>query len=255
MAAVWAEDLTRESLWDAFWKRRIYAVTGDRIRMDFRLNGQPMGSLIEGQRGPRKIQIQMEGWDRFSHIDIIRNGRVVKTWSEFSSGTSEPPSRFKVPIRWYNSKDDVNISFEIQNGVLQGFNPHYTPPYYYILKQISATRLASSSSQEVRKTKGFLHNSVDLDIEGSLETIVSIRHLGNCILEKKLGEVLDQDFTIMPNGAYQGYYQIGRIIPESEFKRYMEWEDTMAESARDNYYVRAMQRNEQGCWSSPIWVG
>ncbi len=42
--------LTREGIFDALRSRRTYALTGDRIELDFQLNGQPMGQRIAAMR-------------------------------------------------------------------------------------------------------------------------------------------------------------------------------------------------------------
>ena len=44
MAAVWAEEKSRENIWKAIKAGRTYAVTGDRIRCSFDINGVPMGA-------------------------------------------------------------------------------------------------------------------------------------------------------------------------------------------------------------------
>ncbi len=47
--AVWAPELSREGIWQALKQRHTYALTGDRIGLQFSLNGWPMGSLVPGQ--------------------------------------------------------------------------------------------------------------------------------------------------------------------------------------------------------------
>jgi hypothetical protein len=46
MVAVWAHDVSPSSLIEAIRKRRTYAITGDRIVLDFTLNDHPMGSEL-----------------------------------------------------------------------------------------------------------------------------------------------------------------------------------------------------------------
>ena len=46
LAAVRAPELTREAVFDALHARRTYGTTGQRILLDFRVNGAPMGSEI-----------------------------------------------------------------------------------------------------------------------------------------------------------------------------------------------------------------
>ena len=46
LCAVWAERLTRRSLFEAFMARRTYALTGARIALEFTVNGAPMGGEV-----------------------------------------------------------------------------------------------------------------------------------------------------------------------------------------------------------------
>ena len=62
LIAAYAEELTRPSLWEAFRKRRIYGVTGDRILLGFTLNGEPMGGSVRCS-GERHLRISVTAWD------------------------------------------------------------------------------------------------------------------------------------------------------------------------------------------------
>ena len=43
---LWAPDKTRDAIWDALLARRTYALTGDRIAVQFSLDDHPMGSIV-----------------------------------------------------------------------------------------------------------------------------------------------------------------------------------------------------------------
>jgi hypothetical protein len=59
-AAVWANQLTRDGIWDALANRRTYALTGDNIRLAFSINGQPMGSILP-HAPERRIEVKVTG--------------------------------------------------------------------------------------------------------------------------------------------------------------------------------------------------
>jgi hypothetical protein len=46
LTGTWAPELTRASLFDALYRRRTFATTGQRTALDFTVNGHPMGSSI-----------------------------------------------------------------------------------------------------------------------------------------------------------------------------------------------------------------
>ena len=51
ITGVWANKLDRASILDALRKRRCFATTGVRMLVDFRVNGQSVGSTVSGEIG------------------------------------------------------------------------------------------------------------------------------------------------------------------------------------------------------------
>ena len=58
---VWARDLTRGGLWEALRARRTYALTGDRIDVQFAVNGEPMGTVL-GPAQRREVALSHRRW-------------------------------------------------------------------------------------------------------------------------------------------------------------------------------------------------
>ena len=75
LCAVWAEALTRRSLFEAFMARRTYALTGARIAMRFSVNGDPMGSELPASR-ERQIAVEAWGTCRITKVQVIRDGEL-----------------------------------------------------------------------------------------------------------------------------------------------------------------------------------
>lgn len=78
LCAVWAEQLTRESLFAALKQRRCYGTTGARIVVRFSVEGRPMGSAI-APKGPT-VQAAVEVWgtDELRSVEVVCAGRPVK---------------------------------------------------------------------------------------------------------------------------------------------------------------------------------
>lgn len=76
LVAVWAEELTRASLFAALRARRAYGTTGERIYVEFRVNGRPMGSETTGA-GPPEIAVRVIGTADLLRAELIRDGRVI----------------------------------------------------------------------------------------------------------------------------------------------------------------------------------
>jgi uncharacterized protein DUF3604 len=89
LTAVLAKDLTRESLWEALNARRVYATTGARIYLDFKINGALMGSEIKLKKGSAlNISLKVNGTETTFLTQIIKNN---KTWKSFDVATYPYP--------------------------------------------------------------------------------------------------------------------------------------------------------------------
>jgi len=134
LMACLAPELTRRSLWESFGDRRVYGVTGDRIELDFSVNGRPMGSLIESGRS-RRIRVQVVGQDAIDRIEILRNGRVLATHCHQGTWSAPRPgrvSRFKLRFEagWGPSYDRIEVpdrhwrgEMELSDGRFTGTSP------------------------------------------------------------------------------------------------------------------------------------
>ncbi|HEV2121844.1 MAG TPA: DUF3604 domain-containing protein [Chloroflexota bacterium] len=82
LACVQATDLSRDSIWQALYERRCYATTGDRILLDYSLNGHPMGSDVPvdlAEVGARRVTVRLAGTATITRVELLRNNQVI--WS------------------------------------------------------------------------------------------------------------------------------------------------------------------------------
>jgi len=75
LLAAYATDLSRRSLWQAFHNRQVYGVTGDRIFLNFSINGCPMGSTAPASR-KRMLCVSAVAWDKIDRVEIIKNNHA-----------------------------------------------------------------------------------------------------------------------------------------------------------------------------------
>jgi len=100
LAAVYAQELPREALWDAFLNRRVYGVTGDRIKLQFSIDGHLMGECFKAT-GPVQIAAAVEGSEAVDRIELLRNGQVIHTTchsGEWGAQADGPAARAKIRL-------------------------------------------------------------------------------------------------------------------------------------------------------------
>jgi hypothetical protein len=96
LLGVWAEELTREALWEGLWQRRTLATTGARLIVLWWLDEHFMGSqVVVGPRHralrQRTVRVEAYGEQRIVQVDILRNNQVVH---------SVRPGKQDVQLRW-----------------------------------------------------------------------------------------------------------------------------------------------------------
>jgi hypothetical protein len=77
LVAFLAKDLTRESIWDAWWNRRFYAASNERIFIDFKINGHMMGEEISTNGDPH-IEYTVYGCTKPFDVFLLRNNKMLK---------------------------------------------------------------------------------------------------------------------------------------------------------------------------------
>jgi len=76
---VYAPELTREAVWEAFRKRQVYGTSGPKIILNFRVCNSSMGSEVNWSvsKGPIPIAFRAVCCEKIDRIEIIRNGVPV----------------------------------------------------------------------------------------------------------------------------------------------------------------------------------
>jgi len=73
VAAVFGGELTRDALFSSIRERRCYATTGERIILEFSVNGKPMGSVNRFKKDTElNISLKVWGTDILVQVEILR---------------------------------------------------------------------------------------------------------------------------------------------------------------------------------------
>jgi len=287
VAACWAKDLSREGLWDAFLSRRVYGVTGDRIRLEFTCNGAPMGSILDNSPR-RELHVAVRGSDALDRVEILRDGRVIATYCH--QGTWDVPrggarARFKLRVEagWGPRLGDIPMPDHHWEGVLSvaggrmlGWEPCWVTRGQGVPRLDRDTaHFTMISRQEYvgRESQGATLFEFEADPEAELvlrlngmEVRDKVRAFAACSrvlwYRDACIERVRTATGVEPQNAKRGdvYYQMAnkakvhRAIPESGYTTVVTLTDDAPIERETHYRVRVEQRNGQRAWSSPIWV-
>ena len=262
---VWADDLSRESIWNAIQQRRTYVLTGDRIQLAFALNDSMIGDIAPAS-DTRHIQVAVEGGSSLDYIDVLHNNHVIHRESILPQSITSQRYKVYVEMGWaeLDTAFDWDVTFDIENGQLidteprlRGYGPSvkadddnfaYTKLHYADNHVHLQTHTRKNQSLHTSNTEG-----LSLDIEGDANTIIhaTINGVKESI---PLSDLMTGTRTFYTGGFVSPVIAFHRAIPESEFLYSFEFEHTCASSQRDWYYVRVRQHNGHWAWSSPIWI-
>lgn len=104
LVAVYAPELTREHVFDALWARRCYGTTGQRILLDFRINGHWMGEEIiaPSHDAPRHVSLWVLGESDLESVELLMNNEVVAAWTPIGN---------ELRIEWEDPSQLLGSSF------------------------------------------------------------------------------------------------------------------------------------------------
>jgi len=81
ITGIYAKELTRKNLFEAMKARRVYATTGERIIIDFKIDGHMMGEEYIANKPP-SIRGEVVGTSKLKKIEVIKNNNVIYTRQE-----------------------------------------------------------------------------------------------------------------------------------------------------------------------------
>lgn len=88
LMACYAEEYTREGIFDAFLNRRVYGVSGAKTKLYYAVNGNLLGSIIEPAKDNKyENVVKVECGNAIDRIEFIRNG--VAEYTYVHNGTWE----------------------------------------------------------------------------------------------------------------------------------------------------------------------
>ncbi|MBN1247104.1 MAG: DUF3604 domain-containing protein [Anaerolineae bacterium] len=274
---LWATAKTRDAIWEALEARRTYALTGDRVVVQFAIDDQPMGSVLSSA-GSRRLAYRVVGGAPLDSIDLIKNGELYRRVSRCDVVHDEEDgelvhTKLTLELGWgaRGERVDWDVRFGISDGRVIAVEPRFRGPEVVAPQEADETGRAHAHTshwerQDARTvslrtvTYGNPNNltpatqAICLEVEMPVDAEV---------VAEMNGQTTSYPLAALLAGARAG--RLGKIdSPAYRFHRAprwweLAWEGEFADAAStgddaDVYYLRVRQINDQWAWTSPIWV-
>lgn len=154
-----APSLKRDDIWHALQNRNVGCATGDKIKIDFRINDAIMGEVIRGNS--RRIYLNVEGENSVDYVDIIKNGKCIARMNGplIPEVPQEDPVRCKIKVEfgWNREEEYVhwNGKLSIDKGMINQITPCFRGAAYTSPQpgekafETRVNRILSSSEKDV----------------------------------------------------------------------------------------------------------
>jgi len=286
LTGVWAEQNTREAVFEGLRARRTVAVTGDRVSIDFRADEAPMGSVVSGAE---EIRFDVEAWDFIKMTELVRDGEpVLAQTGAPDRPTSEGKTRYRVRLEWgwgpmkgYQVFDWCG-QVRIVDGSLEQVMPAFaSDPFDERRRKRVTAQDGASCAWTSHTSRGGIfttrnghpscraNDALCLEIAGNADTRIELEigcethtsvlatapdwsltpRLGRTQQTFRLGELLGGRRGIRGNDI-PGSIVVHRAVPQAQYTM----EGRYADPAPGCYYLRVTQENGQMAWASPIWI-
>jgi hypothetical protein len=282
LGAVLAAEKTTDALFDAMKSLNAYATSGERIILDFDLNGTGMG-----QRAPfareRRISGRVIGTAPIDTITLIKNDTQVwkrdylvnsadrlsasETMLLSFASDSQPYHAGDNPRGWRHWRGTLEVENatlarargrDFHNHLLQSLSVDEENPN---LVHFSTLTRGDTSSILLELTGVKRSTRVQLNLESTRESggapplyrppqTMPATAATLAVRDMERGQVT-QTF-VLP--GYEDSATLRRVIDEGRTDVAFEYSDTGLRQG-DYYYIRVKQADDALAWSSPIWVG
>ena len=270
MAAL-CEDLSRSRILEAIRARRVYALTGDRIEVDFTVDGSPMGSSIEAG-SEVEVAYRVAGRDELDVVEVIQDGVIVhRSHPQQVIGRDDAfaaPVQLRLEWGWgpwgalaLDRITDWRMRLAVTDGRIVRFFPCLQSMPFDEQRRHRFDRDGEhglSIASYTARQNAYRENpnqSVVLEIAGGAQCRLDLELQAPVLMSTtaKLGQLLDgsqHHFTgPFPKEAFQWH----RLVPlgaSSLADRVV----LPVPPGRSNVYLRARQKNGHMAWASPVFL-
>ena len=246
---VYAQELTREAIWDALRARHCFATTGARIVLDVRMNGHMMGDIVQGTRGT--LAASIHGTAPLLETQILRGARIVYEHVLATPGENENP---RILVYWRGPIVGPSAGKTCWSGTLTiagGKILNFAELGFTTLGD--GVRRCSDETLEITSTTSGNFNGLAIEMERpndhelvfETEAVAFRAPLSQVDARRKVFSNLQQSVEVVVRKASN------TPAPRSVTLTYA---DDIAEAGVNPYWLRVVQADGHEAWSSPIYL-
>jgi len=273
LTGLWAEGRSREAIWEALNERRMFALTGDRMDLQFALNDAPMGSVVAPE-GQDRIEFELAAGGAIDCVDVVRDGELVKRFSQcdmpVEDGEADPiHTKLFLELGWgaRHRSHGWRVEFGVSDGEILGVEPRFRGRE--VVSPVEGED--EDGFYESRVLERGKHSVAFETVTRGNPTNFTPATQGMCLEVKaprsatvfaEFGDRREEwPLEALLQGARSGRlrdiaspaWRFHRAPLPGQWKWRGAWTD---ESRREeaSYYLRVRQRNDQWAWSSPVFL-
>lgn len=290
LAGVWATENTREAVWEALLARRCYAVTGDRIKLEFHVNDTFMGGELARSKD-LQASVRVECSQAIDRIELVQNGRVVQTQcrrQQSSPASTGDTVKVLIECGWggatylgwpARSECVFDGSARITGGRLIAVEARklYLGQSHKVIDDKECRWCFNAPARGDGQWNRDNRQGLILTIEGTGDTgldvqvngerlsspLRDLRRRGQLVAfedhaRREVQALFDVDPARIEN--IDVFYlnakkvRIHRAVDQSAYAADVTFSDLQLEPGENTFYVRVSQVDGQAAWSSPVWI-
>lgn len=279
LGAVLAPERSRDAIFDGMKAKRTYATTGDRIILDFDVNGTGMGQRALYSAN-RSISGRVIGTAPIKSVQLLKNDEVI--WEEeylldeavndrqdiLVSFSSDPTPYYSgdAPRGWRHWRGNLIVNGATVTAAesMDFFNPA-TQAMVVDDNTISFRTLTRGDTSSILLSLSDIsaNTTLSFDLEEATETgsappfFRERATIPATQTEFALSELVQAKVTrTLPAQDYpDDAITLRRVITEGRREVSFTFEDASFPDQGDYYYFKVEQANDAIAWSSPIWIG
>lgn len=274
--AVLADQLNRESIWEAINKGRTYAVTGDKIQCEFYADNSPMGSFLHPKDNVISLVYRVVADYEIDKIVLLKNLRPLQiiNGEEYNyRPVNSNHYKIRLEFGWGNNKDELyewRAEVKINDGKILNYQTGFRGRNI-LAPDTTETDAFENINDVENKVMNCSNDQIDwqcftlanfstlhpntsqmiLEIEADPDADITLT-VNDKEHRIRLSELLQSGFTWQTKTFASQAYKIYRAIPESHYCISGEKTDTAFPG--DFYHLEVYQKNGSCAFVSPVFI-